>query len=275
MAKKSINVEGAEIALVSLDGRDYISLTDIARQVDERTGQVLGNWLRNAGTLDFLFEWETLYNEAGFNVLKFEDIRKGAGRVGFVLSATQWIETTGAIGIVSKTGRYGGTFAHSDIAFEFCSAISARFKLQLIREFQRLKYDEADRKGLTWNLRRELAKANYPIHTDAVRSNLVPLMEWNTKRESLHFANEADMLNAVIFGITAKQWREANPTAKGNIRDGATVEQLQVLANMESANALLIENGFSKDERFLILSKRAGRELEILEGVNQSKKIQE
>jgi KilA-N domain len=273
MAQQNIKVEGKEIALISLHGRDYISLTDISRQVDTRTDIVLSNWLRNAGTLDFLFEWEMLYNEANFKPIKFDGLRSQAGKVGFVMTAKKWIETTEAIGIISKQGKGGGTYAHADIAFEFCSAISARFKLQLIREFQRLKYDEADRLGLTWNLRRELAKTNYPIHTDAVRTNLVPLLDWNTKRESLYFANEADLLNLAVFGATAKQWREANPTAKGNIRDGATEIELHVLANMESANALLIGEGFNKEERFSILSKRSARELEILGSAQNAKKM--
>jgi hypothetical protein len=263
MAKKKINVEGFLITIDDVNRKSYISLTDIARRVDERTGQVLGNWLRNAGTLDFLFEWETIYNP-GFNVLKFEEIRKQAGRIGFVMSAKQWIETTGAIGIVSKPGRYGGTYAHHDIALEFCSAVSARFKLLLIREFQRLKEEEMKLLGESWNIQRLLTKANFHLQTAAVRENLVPLMQHNTKRESFYHASEADQLNLIVFGMTAKQWKQANPEKKGNLRDHATKLELVILNNLQAINSVLISDGMAKEMRANKLLKIAATQMEVL-----------
>jgi KilA-N domain len=189
------------------------------------------------------------------------------------ITLQRFIEETGAIGITSKAGRYGGTYAYQHIALNFCYWISPEFQVYFVQEFERLKQEEAELLGLSWNLRRELSKANYPIHTDAVRENLVPLLDWNTKREGMHFASEADLLNIAVFGKSAKQWREANPNAKGNIRDAATEVQLQVLANMESTNATLINMGFTREERFASLSQRAAREMEILQSSKASEQL--
>lgn len=264
MAKQKIKVEGQEITLFDSAGQDYISLTDIARQVDERTDIVLSNWLRNAGTLDFLFEWETLFN-SGFNPIKFEGLRNQAGKVGFVMTAKKWIETTGATGIISKPGRYGGTYAHKDIAFEFCSAVSARFKLQLIREFQNLKEQQLSELGQGWDVNRYLSKVNYRIHAEAVRANKAPVMTWGTKAEGIYFAAEADTLNQVVFEQTAKEWRTANPDKSGNIRDYATPDELHLLANLEALNAEFLEMGLTTDERRERLLKAKERHLAIIQ----------
>jgi len=263
MSKQKITVLGLEIVVERFDSEDYISLTDIAKQTPRPPAESIRDWIRNSATLLFLQTWEYLHNP-DFKLGQMHQFRNLAVDNRTVISPQSFVEQTGAIGISSKSGRYGGTFAHSDIATNFCNWLSPEFQVYFIKEFKRLKEDEAERLGLTWNLRRELAKANYPIHTEAVRTNLVPMMDWNTKREGMHFANEADLLNLAVFGTTARQWREANPDAKGNIRDAATEQELQVLSNMESANALLIDNGFNKEERFAILSKRAARELDIL-----------
>src|ERR1035437_6492227 len=231
MAKnKTINVKGTEIAIYQGDGSDYISLTDIARHKDAaHTDDIIKNWLRNRNTIELLGFWETIYNP-NFKPLEFEGFRKQAGLNSFVMTPKKWIETTNAIGITSKSGRYGGTFAHRDIALEFASWISIEFKLYLIKEFQRLKADENDRLKLEWNFQRILAKVNYHIHTDAIKENLIP-KELDKTKIGFVYANEADFLNVALFGITAKQWRDANPKTPGNIRDEATIEQLVVLSN--------------------------------------------
>ena len=216
----------------------------------------LSHWLSTKYTIEFMGLWEQMHNP-GFNVTEFSNIKNEAGSNGFVLSSKQWIEKTNAVGIISKPGRYlGGTFAHRDIAFEFASWISAGFKLYLIKEFQRLKEDENDRLKLEWNLQRTLSKINYRIHTDAIKENLIPA---SLSKDKINFvyADEADMLNMALFGITAKQWRDANPKAEGNIRDQAGIEQLIVLSNMESINAVLIHNGLSQPERLMQLNKMA------------------
>jgi len=272
MAKQKMNVEGLPVSIEKINGAEYVSLTDIAKQTERKPADSINDWLRNASTLLFIETWEALHNPS-FKVGQMHEFRISAADNRKALTPQRFIEETAAIGIISKSGRYGGTLAHSDIALNFCYWLSPSFQVYFLKEFQRLKADEAERLGLSWNLRRELSKANYHIHTDAVRENLVPLLDWNTKRESLHFANEADLLNLAVFGITAKQWKQANAGAKGNIRDNANERELQVLANMESANALLIENGFSKDERFTILAKRAARELEILADVRAADEI--
>lgn len=263
MANNTITVQGLQIVIERIDSENYISMTDIARKTERKPADTIADWLRNSATLLFLQTWEFLHNK-NFKVGQMHEFRMGAVDKRKAVNPQRFIEETGAISMVSKSGRYGGTYAHPDIATHFCNWLSPEFYVYFIYEFQRLKTEEADRLGLSWNLRRELAKANYPIHTEAVREHLVPMLDWNTKREGLHFANEADLLNMAIFGTTAKQWREANPGAKGNIRDHAAETELQVLANMESANALLMEQGFNKDERFAILAKRAARELDIL-----------
>ena len=257
MAKnKTINVKGTEVALFSEGNRDFISLTDIAKHKDlANTDTIIQNWLRNRNTIELLGFWETMYNP-NFKPLEFEGFRKQAGLNSFVMTPKKWIETTNAIGITSKAGRYGGTFAHMDIAFEFASWISIEFKLYIIKEFQRLKNDESDRLKLNWNLQRTLAKVNYHIHTDAIKENLIPP---TLSKDKINFvyADEADMLNMALFGVTAKQWREANPKAEGNIRDAANIEQLVVLSNMESINAVLIHQGLQQSERLKQLNSIA------------------
>lgn len=264
MAKAKLSVEGAEIKMLQQDKKDYISLTDIAKQVGERTDIILSNWLRSPGTLNYLNEWETIYNE-DFNKEAYDKIRKRVGDVGFYLSSKEWITSTNAIGIISKQGRGGGTYAQKDIAFEFCAAVSAKFKLYLIQEFERLKSDEAVALGLDWSVRRELTKINYRLHSDAVREHRVPLMEWNTKREAIYMASEADLLNIALFGLSAKEWRAANAGKKGNMRDHATMEQLVVLANLENLNAYFLKAEMEKEKRFRLLRKEAGSQLTRLE----------
>lgn len=263
MEKGKLHVQGTEIKLKRHNDQDYFSLTDIARHADERTDAIIQGYLRNGANLDFLATWEVLYNP-GFDAMGFSGIRQRAGSGAFVLSVSEWVQRTGAVGIFSNAGRYGGTYGHKDIALQFATWISPSFYLYLVKEFDRLKSVEAEALGLSWNLRREISKANYSIHTDAVRTNIVPALEWNTKRESRYFASEADLLNLAVFGVTAKQWKASNPEAKGNLRDGASTRELQVLANMESINATLIEQGFTQEERLAILSRRAEREMSVL-----------
>lgn len=272
MEKVKIDVQGAEVRMRKMERGDFICLTDIAKTSDQPTDYTIRNWLRNRGTIEFLGVWEGIHNE-NFNPAGFDGIRIKTGLNNFSPSATDWVAQTNAIGIESSAGRYGGTFAHFDIAIHFCNWLSPEFYAYFIEQFRQLKESEAARLGEHWDLRRELAKGNYFIHTDAVRNHIVPVLDWNTKREGLYFASEADLLNVVVFGTTAKQWREANPDAKGNIRDAATAQELQVLSNMESANALLIDNGFNKEERFAILSKRAARELDILAEVKAAQTL--
>ena len=258
-----VEVNGISVRITQVEGQDYICLTDIAKHTNNRSEIVIQNWLRNAGTLDFLKEWEDLYNE-NFNHIEFDGIRIKAGTPSFTMTPKQWLSLTDAKGIVSKAGRYGGTYAHKDIAFEFCSAISPRFKLILIKEFQRLKEEEARRLGNPWSIRREIAKANYLIHADAVKEHLVPPKLYNTRREGIVFASEADLLNMALFGQTAKEWKKAHPKGKGNLRDQASAEQLLVLANLESLNAKLIEWDCDQSQRLDILRKTAQDQLEIL-----------
>jgi hypothetical protein len=254
--KNSINVKGTEISIFSNNENEYISLTDIARFKDAaNTDSIIQNWLRNRNTLELLGFWETIYNP-NFKPLEFEGFRKQAGLNSFVLTPKKWIETTNAIGITSKSGRYGGTFAHKDIAFEFASWISIEFKLYIIKEFQRLKEDENNRLKLEWNFQRILTKVNYKIHTDAIKEIIVPKLV-GKKEMNLEYANEADLLNMALFSKTAQQWRDENPNAKGNIRDDASIEQLVVLSNMESINAILIHQGLIQSERLVQLNKVA------------------
>jgi hypothetical protein len=254
MAKnKKIEVKGTEITILKGDTEDFISLTDIARYKDAaNTDSIIQNWLRNRNTIELLGFWEQLYNPI-FKPLEFEGFRKQAGLNSFVLTPKKWIETTNAIGVVSKSGRYGGTFAHKDIAFEFASWISIEFKLYIIKEFQRLKEDENNRQKLDWNLQRTLAKVNYTIHTDAIKERLIP-GKLTPKQISLVFASEADLLNMALFGKTAADWRAGNPDIKGNIRDDSTLEQLLVLSNLESINAVLVRQGLGQSERLIQLN---------------------
>ena len=257
MAKnRTISVQGFDIVWYEANYSDYISLTDIARYKDaEHTDAIIQNWLRNRNTIELLGFWESIYNP-NFKPLEFEGFRKQAGLNSFVMTPKKWIESTNAIGIVSKSGRYGGTFAHKDIALEFASWISIEFKLYIIKEFQRLKEDETSQLKLEWNLQRTLSKINYHIHTDAIRDNLIP-KEITKQQANFVYADEADLLNVALFGLTAKEWRESNPDKKGNVRDYASLEQLVVLSNMESINALLISQGITPSERLRELNKVA------------------
>ena len=258
MAKsKIIEVQQVTISFTDFHGEDYICITDMAKaKTDEsRAADVIKNWIRTRTTLEFLGTWEKIYNP-DFKVVEFDHFKTQAGLPSFVLSPTQWVEKTNAIGIFSKAGRYGGTYAHKDIAFEFGSAISAEFKLYLIKEFQRLKEDENNRQKLDWNLQRTLAKVNYTIHTDAIKERLIP-EKLTRKQTSLVYASEADLLNMALFGKTAADWRAENPDTKGNMRDDATLEQLVVLSNLESINAVLIRQGLSQSERLTQLNQIA------------------
>ena len=268
MTKRSIlNVQGIEIALTTINEEDFICITDIvkAKGGDARAADIIKNWIRNRSTIEFLGTWETLYNP-NFKVVEFDHFRKEAGLPTFTMSVSNWIEKTGAIGIISKAGRYGGTYAHKDIAFEFCSAISPMFKLYVIKEYQRLIEQERSELALSWNVKRLLSKANYHIHTDAIKNVILPKLNISQIKQGLVYASEADLLNMVLFGCTAKQWQEANPElAKTmNIRDTATINQLIVLSNIESLNAELIKQGVSKEDRFIILRRTAEEQLAVL-----------
>jgi hypothetical protein len=252
--RTNIEVQGTSIGILTQAGGDYISLTDMVRNFDG-AGALIEQWLKNKDTVLFLGVWERI-NNPGFNSLEFEGIKNEAGRNSFFLSAKKWIDVTGAKGLIASAGRYGGTYAHKDIAFEFGSWLSPEFKLYLIKEFQRLKDDENDRLKLDWNLQRTLAKINYRIHTDAIKETLIPPAITKTQA-SLVYANEADLLNVAIFGQTAKQWRDTHPAAEGNIRDHAPLEQLVVLTNLESLNSVLIRQGLPQPERLLKLNEIA------------------
>jgi len=259
MAK--ISVLNREITLYSFKEGDYISLTDIARYKDgDRTDYLIQNWLRNRNTIEYLGIWEKI-NNPDFKPIEFDGFRNQAGLNSFILTAKQWIEKTAAIGIISKAGRYGGTYAHKDIAFEFASWISVEFKLYLIKEFQRLKEDE--RKTLGWDIRRNLAKINYRIHTEAIKTHLVPGI-LSPKKTSLVYASEADVLNLALFGMTAADWRSTNPDKDGNIRDYAESTQLVCLSNLENLNALFISEGLSQEERLRRLNEIAIHQMTIL-----------
>ncbi len=271
--RKSLNVKGTEIALLAKGGKDYISLTDIARYRDkDRTDYVIQNWIRNRGTIEFLGLWEKL-NNPNFKPIEFDGFKNSAGANGFTLHPGKWIKATNAIGLISKSGRYGGgTFAHRDIAFEFASWLSPEFKLYLIKEFQRLKEDENQRKSLDWDVRRALAKINYRIHTDAIKEHLIPGLITNQQAHGI-YASEADILNVALFGMTAKDWREQNPDKEGNIRDYATVEQLVVLSNLESLNALLVEEKIDQAERLVKLNAIAITQMRSLLGSSEMRRL--
>ena len=260
MAK--IIVQNTQINVLNFKEQDYISLTDMAsaKEGDSRAADVIKNWIRSRYTIEFLGTWEIIHNP-NFKVVEFDHFRKSAGLPSFVLSASEWIEQTNAIGIIVKKGRYGGTYAHKDIAFEFGSAISVPFKLYLIEEFQRLKTEEQQQLG--WSAKRELSKINYRIHTDAIKQNLIP-QEVTSAQASIIYANEADVLNVAMFGMTAKQWREANPELKGNIRDYATINELICLSNMENLNAVFIEQSMTQRERLVKLNQIAIHQMNIL-----------
>jgi hypothetical protein len=271
MAKsKTINVKGIEITIVQNNTADYISLTDMVKGFGDDT--TIYSWMRNRNTLEFIGIWEEM-NNPDFKGNEFVTFKSQAGLNSFNLTPRKWIDATNAIGIISKAGRYGGgTFAHKDIAFEFGSWLSPEFKLYLIKEFQRLKTDENDRLKLTWNLQRTLAKVNYRIHTDAIKENLIP-KELSKTQISFMYANEADILNMALFGMTAKQWRDANPKTEGNIRDVASIEQLVVLSNLESINAVLIHQGLSQAERLTQLNNIAITQMKSLVNNQQIKQL--
>ena len=269
--KEMIHANGIDINIYTLDfENDYISLTDIARKREgEYPGYVIQNWLRGKNTVAFLGLWEKLHNPK-FNCLEFEAIKNEAGSNGFVLTPKRWIGTTNAVGIVSKAGRYAATYAHRDIAFEFASWISAEFKLYIIKDYKRLKADENSRFSLNWSLNREISKLNYRIHTDAIKEKLIP-PELTPAQISFTYANEADMLNVVLFGRTAKQWKDENPDIKGNMRDGATLNQLLILANLESYNVVLIHQGKNQKERMELLRQLALQQIRTLESISTDK----
>ena len=266
MAK--ITVQNTDISVVKYNEEDYISLTDMARsQLQEH---IIFRWLSLKSTIEYLGEWEMLYNP-DFNCTEFGTIKNAAGSNNFVLSVKTWIERTGAIGIRSKAGRYGGTYAHRDIAYHFGMWISPKFQLLLVKEYQRLKTEE--QRLLGWSAKRELSKINYRIHTDAIKQNLIP-MEVTPMQASIIYANEADVLNVAMFGMTAKQWREANPELTGNIRDYATINELICLSNMENLNAVFIEQNMTQRERLVKLNQIAIHQMSILEsGNNYSRKL--
>ena len=266
---KTINVKGTEVSIINHLNEDYISLTDMIKSFGDDT--IIKNWLRNRNTVEFLGIWEQI-NNPNFNSVEFDLIRNQTGLNSFVLSVKKWVESTNAIGIIASAGRYGGTFAHKDIAFEFGSWLSPEFKLYLIKEFQRLKEEESKNKSLSWNLHRTLAKVNYKIHTDAIKENLIPI-KVTKQQASFIYANEADLLNVALFGLTAKEWRNFNPNLKGNIRDYAAIEQLVVLSNLESLNVVLIKNEIGQSDRLVQLNKIAITQMKSLLSHNQIKKL--
>ncbi len=262
MAKnRTLNVNQSDITVIHQNETDHISLTDMTVSFKEGSG-LIGKWITNKNTLEYLGVWEKINNQ-NFNYPEFGVIGQEAGTNRFMMSVGQWIDRTKAIGMLVKAGRYGGTYAHKDIAFHFAMWLSPEFQIYLVNEFQRLKDDENDRLKLEWNLQRTLAKVNYQIHTDAIKENLIP-KEITKQQASFVYANEADLLNVALFGITAKEWRETNPDEKGNIRDYATLEQLVVLSNMESINALLIGQGLTQSERLIQLNKVAINQMKSL-----------
>lgn len=267
---KSITVKGTEIMIVSVRNEDFISLTDMIKPFGDDS--IIKNWLRNRNTVEFLGIWEQIYN-SDFNSVEFDRIKKQTGLNTFVLSVKKWTESTKAIGIIAKAGRYGsGTFAHRDIAFEFGSWLSPEFKLYLIKEFQRLKEDENKRLKLEWNLQRTLSKINYRIHTEAIKENLLP-KELSKRQLNLVYATEADILNMSLFCMTAKEWRDQNAGKPGNIRDYATLEQLVVLSNLESINALLIDKKLGQSQRLKLLNATAIAQMKSLKSNHKLKNL--
>lgn len=271
MAVRKINIDDSEISVIfGLHDEDYICLTDMVKAGDnsDRTNIVIQNWMRRKDTISYLGVWENLHNP-NFKSIEFDAIKNASGTNRFILTAKEWIERTGAIGIIAKSGRYGGTYAHKDIAYHFGMWLSPEFNLLVVKEFQRLK--EEEQKALGWSAKRELAKINYHIHTDAIKEHLVP-QEIDTYHRSLIYANEADVLNVALFGMTAKEWRDAHPEDKGNIRDYATINQLICLSNMENLNAVFINEGLPQSERLQKLNQIAIQQMTVLENV-ESKRI--
>jgi len=264
-----IIVKNTEVQIISKNEQDFISLTDIARFKTDEPSSAIGNWMRNRNTIEFLGIWETLYNSS-FKPIEFEGFRKEAGLNAFTMSPQKWINSTNAIGFIVKSGRNGGTFAHKDIAFKFANWISVEFELYIIKEFQRLK--EEENKQFGWTAKRELAKINYHIHTDAIKHNLIP-EEVTSNQTSIIYANEADVLNVALFGKTAKQWRDENPELKCNIRDYATINELICLSNMENLNALFINEKLPQNERLIKLNQIAINQMKILQEITAKKML--
>lgn len=273
--KATIHANGTEITVLSQgDDNDYLSLTDIARYKNpDEPKDVVKNWLRNRSTIEFHGLWEQL-NNPDFKGVEFDSFKRDAGSNAFTLSPQKWISGTNAVGLISKSGRSGGTFAHKDIAFEFASWVSAEFKLYIIKDYQRLKADENSRIALAWNVNRIISKINYRIHTDAIKDNLIPSLV-SKQQQTLTYASEADMLNVALFGKTAREWKEQNPELKGNIRDEATIQQLIVLANLESMNAELIKQGLPQRQRLTVLNKMAIEQMTSLLDSSAIKKLQQ
>lgn len=270
MVKDVLKAKGIDISIYTKDfENEFISLTDIAKYRNEDDPRfVIQNWMRNRNTIEFLAVWEELHNPE-FNRVQFDAVRNEAGLNRFVMTPTKWITQMNAIGIVSKAGRYGGTYAHTDIAMAFATWISPEFQLYIMKDYRRLKTDENSRLSLGWNLKREISKLNYRIHTSAIKENLIP-PELTRQQISYKYASEADMLNVVLFGKTAKEWREEHPDMKGNMRDEATIHQLLVLANVESYNAVLITQGKSQEERMRLLRELVVQQLRTLESLGMS-----
>jgi len=269
MKNRIIHVKGAEVTVATRLDQDYISLTDMLRRFGDES--ILYNWLRNRNTIEFLGIWEQLYNPA-FKPIEFDRFKSQAGLNSFALSPKKWIEATNAIGLYAKAGRGGGTYAHKDIAFEFGSWLSPEFKLYLIKEFQRLKDEESRANSLEWSFQRTLAKVNYKIHTDAIKERLIPPLLTSTQT-SIIYASEADLLNVALFGLTAAQWRQVNTTETDNMRDAASLEQLVVLSNLESINAVLIHQGLAAPERLVQLNAIAITQMRSLVGLDSLKKL--
>jgi len=270
---KKIIIQGLQIAVIKNNEEEYISLTDMAKFKErETTGIVIANWLSTKYTIQFMGAWEQIYNPH-FNVMEFNNIKNEAGSNGFILSSSKWIQKTNAIGIRSSAGRYGGTYAHKDIAFEFATWLSPEFKLYLIKEFQRLKSEENERLTLGWDVKRQLTKINYRIHTDSINENLIP-QSISKKQATIIYASEADILNAALFGKTAKDWRDENKGKEGNIRDYCDVTQLVVLSNLEGINAELIRQSLSQSERLIKLNEIAISQMKALMSNSSIKKLE-
>lgn len=271
--KKEMEVNGLTVQLKKQNENDYFSLTDIAKSQGEniRPADLIKNWIRTRTTLEFIGTWEKLYNPE-FKVVEFDHFKSQAGLPTFGLSPGLWKEKTNAIGFIVFQGKYGGTYAHKDIAFEFCSAINPIFKLFLIKEFQRLKEEETNQQSLEWSVQRMISKINYHIHTDAIKENLIP-KTLTKEQAAIVYANEADLLNVALFGMTSKQWQHSNPNFEGNIRDQATLEQLVVLSNMESINALLIQQEILSQERILQLNQVAISQMKSLMTAKSLKRL--
>lgn len=272
-----MTVQGTDISITNINENDYICLTDMvkAREDDSRAADIIKNWIRTRTTIEFLGVWESIYNP-NFKVVKFDHFRKEAGMPTFTMSVSNWVDKTGAIGIFSKSGKNGGTYAHKDIAFEFGGAISPIFKLYVLKEYQRLKEVESNIYGLEWNVKRVLSKANYHIHTDAIKKYIIPRSGYTQAKEWLLYADEADLLNLVLFRCTAKQWRDANPqrVLNGeNIRDMASINELTIMSNLESLNSILIKNSLSKKERFKILNETANDQKHTLNKIDYIKTL--